>query len=93
MQQFSQRPFRTWNQIHSALTPYIVRLGGASYYKNLMAEVNGLFDPEDFTNDKPLTGEYLLGYYCQRQKLKFFEKAKDHLPAAEGDDSDENSEE
>jgi len=91
MQQFSQHPFRTWNQIHSALTPYIVRLGGASYYKNLMAEVKGLFDPEDYTSDKPLTGEYLLGYYCQRQK--FFEPKKDKLPSAEDDGSDESAEE
>jgi CRISPR-associated protein Csd1 len=89
MQQFSQHPFRTWNQIHSALTPYIVCLGGAFYYKNLMAEVKGLFDPEDFTNDKPLTGEYLLGYYCQRQKL--MEKSK---PSSDEDeDNDEGSEE
>jgi CRISPR-associated protein Csd1 len=87
MQQFCQHPFRTWNQIHSALTPYIVRLGGASYYKNLMKDVNGLFATEDYISDKPLTGEYLLGYYCQRQKL--FEKMKDNLPAAEGDDSNE----
>lgn len=69
MQQFSQHPLRTWNQIHSALAPYIVRLGGASYYKNLIAEIKCLFETDDFTSDKPLTGEYLLGYYCQRQKL------------------------
>lgn len=70
MQQFSQRPFRTWKQIHDLLTPYIMRLGGkAYYYKNLIAEVEGLFDTEDFLSPKPLTGEYLLGYYCQRQRL------------------------
>ena len=68
-----------------------MRLGGASYYKNRMAEVKELFAPEDYMSDKPLTGEYLLGYYCQRQKL--FEKMKDNLPTAEGDDSQENSEE
>ncbi|MBN1482257.1 type I-C CRISPR-associated protein Cas8c/Csd1 [candidate division KSB1 bacterium] len=70
MQQFSQRPFRTWKQIHDLLAPYIMRLGGkAYYYKNLIAEVEGLFDTEDFLSPKPLTGEYLLGYYCQRQRL------------------------
>lgn len=91
MQQFSQHPFRTWNQIHSALTPYIVRLGGAGYYKNLMAGVKGLFvTPEDFTNDKPLTGEYLLGYYCQRQKLM---EKKEKPSSDEDEGSDENSEE
>lgn len=69
MQQFSQRPFRTWKQIHDALGPYIVQLGGAHYYKKVISEISGLFDPKDFTDDAPLTGEYLLGYYCQRQEL------------------------
>jgi CRISPR-associated protein Csd1 len=87
MQQFSQHPFRTWNQIHSALTPYVVRLGGARYYKNQIAAVKALFAPDDFASDKPLTGEYLLGYYCQRQKL--MEKSK---PLSDEDeDIDEDS--
>jgi len=93
MQQFSQRPFRTWEQIHGLLMPYIMRLGGnAYYYKNLIAEVKGMFDPDDFISNKPLTGEYLLGYYCERQKLKTWEK-QDKSSPAEGDSSDENSEE
>ncbi len=92
MQQFAQHPFRTWNQLHSALTPYMVRLGGAGYYKSLMADVKGLFvSPEDFMNDKPLSGEYLLGYYCQRQKL--WEKASKDEPAQKANSGDENSDE
>lgn len=92
MQQFAQHPFRTWNQLHSALTPYMVRLGGAGYYKSLMADVKGLFvNPEDFINDKPLSGEYLLGYYCQRQKL--WEKTRKDEPAQDADNGDENSDE
>lgn len=70
MQQFSQRPFSTWKQIHELLTPYFMRQGdSASYYKWLIAQVEDLFTPEDFISNKPLTGEYLLGYYCQRQKM------------------------
>jgi CRISPR-associated protein Csd1 len=69
MQQFSQRPYQTWKQLHEALTPYMVRLGGAHYYKNLMAQVVNL-NPEALEGNKPLSGEYLLGYYCQRQKLR-----------------------
>ena len=70
MQQFSQRPFSTWKQIHELLTPYFMRQGdNASYYKWLIAQVKDLFTPEDFTSNKPLIGEYLLGYYCQRQKM------------------------
>jgi CRISPR-associated protein Csd1 len=70
MQQFSQRPFRTWKQIHDLLMPYLMRLGGrAYYYKNLIAEVESMFTPEDFVSTRSLSGEYLLGFYCQRQKL------------------------
>jgi len=30
-----------------------------------------MFDPpEEFTIDKPLSGEFLLGYHCQREDLK-----------------------
>jgi len=71
MQQFSQRPFRTWKQIHELLTPYLVRQGDkASYYKSLIGHVAASFDPEDFISNRPLTGEYLLGYYCQRQQME-----------------------
>lgn len=86
MQLFSQHPFSTWKQIHDLLTPYILRLGGATYYKNLIAEVMELFDPDDFISNAPLSGEYLLGYYCQRMKLKTFER-KDRQPQ-EADEAD-----
>jgi len=70
MQQFSQRPFSTWKQIHELIIPYFMRQGdNASYYKWLIAQVEDLFTPEEFISNKPLTGEYLLGYYCQRQKM------------------------
>lgn len=92
MQQFAQHPFRTWNQIHSALTPYMVRLAGAGFYKSMISDVKDLFvSPADFMNDKPLSGEYLLGYYCQRQKL--WEKVNKDAPAQEIEDGDENSDE
>jgi CRISPR-associated protein Csd1 len=68
MQQFSQRPYQTWKQIHEALMPYLIRLGGGNYYKNLMSKVVNL-NPEALEGNKPLSGEYLLGYYCQRQQL------------------------
>ena len=85
MQQFSQHPYRTWNQIHSSLTPYIVRLGGAYYYKKLIAEISCLFNSEDFVNDKPLSGEYLLGYYCQKQKLTEKKSDKEYDDANDDD--------
>jgi len=88
MQQFSQRPFTTWKQIHELLTPYFMRQGdNASYYKWLIAQVEDLFTPEDFISNKPLTGEYLLGYYCQRQKM--WEK-KEKPASEENDNADSN---
>ncbi|MDP1624685.1 MAG: type I-C CRISPR-associated protein Cas8c/Csd1 [bacterium] len=89
MQQFSQRPFQTWKQIHDSLTPYFMRLGGAYYFKNLIAEVTSL-NPEALIGNTPLTGEYLLGYYCQRQKL--VEKKDKPLPD-EIENGDEDTQE
>lgn len=84
MQQFAGRPNKTWRQIYLSLSPYMARLGGAKYYKDMMDEVMCKFDPiEDFTSDKPLSGEFLLGYHCQREKLK----PKKGEPASIDDDN------
>lgn len=89
MQQFSQRPFQTWKQIHDSLTPSFTRLGGGYYFKNLIAEVTSL-NPEALIGNTPLTGEYLLGYYCQRQKLL----EKNEKPSSnEVEDGDEDTQE
>lgn len=71
MQQFADRPNKTWRQVYLALSPYMARLGGAKYYKDMLDEVMCKFvSVEDFTSDKPLSGEFLLGYHCQREDLK-----------------------
>lgn len=90
MQQFSQRPYRTWKQIHDALPPYLWRLSGgtANWYKDRIAEVCIKFVPEEFKSDDPLTGEYLLGYYCQWQELQKYKKV-----TAKSDSKDEDIEE
>lgn len=70
MRQFAERPNRTWRQIELLLSPYVARLGGAAFYKNLIDEVMCKFDSvEEFNSDKPLSGEFLLGYHCQRADL------------------------
>lgn len=69
MQLFAEHPYKTWRQIELSLTPYKASLDGASYFNGLIDEVMCKFKPEDFTNDKPLSGEFLLGYHCQRAKL------------------------
>jgi CRISPR-associated protein Csd1 len=47
-----------------------------------MARVTSL-NPEALEGNKPLSGEYFLGYYCQRQKL--LEKKDDATPEDDND--------
>jgi CRISPR-associated protein Csd1 len=35
-----------------------------------LEKISNSFSIEDFNNNAPLSGEFLLGYYCQRQKMK-----------------------
>lgn len=71
MQRFAERPYSTWRTIELALTPYKARLGGKSKKRQQMIdEVIASFDPDDFTRDKRLSGEFLLGYHSQREFLR-----------------------
>lgn len=75
MQRFADRPFETWRSIELALQPYMQRLrvSRAGFLTNRQKEldtVQGLFSPQDFTSKAALSGEFLLGYHCQRQKLR-----------------------
>lgn len=75
MQRFSDRPFSTWKTIELSLTPYKARLrsrrtGFLVNMEKLLDEVSNAFQPQDFVNDKPLSGEFLLGYHCQRMAFK-----------------------
>ena len=80
MARFAERPYSTWRSLEMALTPYKVRLSanrpGLMVRLNvLLGEIHGKFSVEDFRNDRPLSGEYLLGYYCQKQD--FFTRKDD----------------
>ena len=77
MARFADRPYSTWRNLEMALTPYKVRLtanrpGLMVKLDALLGEIHQLFTVDDFKNDRPLSGEYLLGYYCQKQD--FFKK-------------------
>lgn len=65
MQAFAQRPYRTWQTIHSCLNPYIQTVKGGFAFNEIQA-VNQLFVFDDYENDTPLDGLYLLGYYHER---------------------------
>ncbi len=70
MQRFAEHPYSTWRTIELSLNPYIAKLGGKSIKKKRMIdEIIASFDSDDFVNDKRLSGEFLLGYHCQRQAL------------------------
>ncbi len=72
MQRFADRPYSTWRNIELGLQPYIQRLkrDRAGFLTNRNKELNAVFEAfeaEDFTRDTPLSGEFLLGYHCQKQ--------------------------
>jgi len=71
MQRFAERPFSTWRTIEMALVPYKVRLGSnANWLLRIMDEVIATFNPNDFISDKPLSGEFLLGYHAQLENFR-----------------------
>ncbi|KWT83495.1 type I-C CRISPR-associated protein Cas8c/Csd1 [Candidatus Magnetominusculus xianensis] len=71
MQRFSDHPYTTWKTIEFSLLPYRMRLVRANKYLAVIDKVMTMFEPsENFINDKPLSGEFLLGYHCQREVLK-----------------------
>jgi hypothetical protein len=70
---FASEPLRTWKTLYEKLLPYGERLisrdkklyTGRIY---LLEEIHNLFTPDTFTDDK-LSGEYILGFFAQRQAL------------------------
>lgn len=74
MQRFAERPYSTWLTIETSLTPYKVRLRTkrAGFLHDVEKEIDEVacsFNTEDFLSDRRLTGEFLLGYHCQRAAL------------------------
>jgi len=74
MQRFADHPHSTWKTIELSLSPYKTRLRAKrSSFLNEMEkqldEIIGKFQAQEFLDDKRLTGEFLLGYHCQRQAL------------------------
>lgn len=70
MQRFAERPYSTWRTIELALGPYKARLGAKGRRRaNQITEVMNMFVPDEFTDDRKLSGEFLLAYHSQRQAL------------------------
>ncbi|MGB5685648.1 MAG: type I-C CRISPR-associated protein Cas8c/Csd1, partial [Candidatus Electrothrix sp.] len=82
MQRFADRPFSTWRNIELSLQPYMQRLQGAraGFLTNSKKELDAVMDafsPEEFREDRPLSGEFLLGYHCQKQEWRNKKSDKD----------------
>lgn len=76
MNRFSKNPLNTWMIIHDALRPYIDRLDSSEQHKGFiivrtkaLEDVHEAFRISGGFDDTPLTGEFLLGYYCERKAL------------------------
>ncbi len=67
MQTFSARPFSTWEIIHQTLIPYKQQVRGCIADKEIQS-IHNMFkaSENDFENDRPLSGLYLVGYYHER---------------------------
>lgn len=75
MQRFADRPYSTWRNISLALQPYMQRLQGnrvgfLTNRKKDLDNVMSLFEKGEFEHDKALSGEFLLGYHCQRMSYR-----------------------
>lgn len=96
MQRFADRPASTWRTIAIALRPYMSRLRanekGAGFLvkrERLLDEITCAFQPAEFTNPAPLSGEFLLGFHCQRRAL--FTRSVESGEASAADASSQNS--
>ncbi|MBC7379206.1 MAG: type I-C CRISPR-associated protein Cas8c/Csd1 [Burkholderiaceae bacterium] len=92
MQRFADRPSSTWKTIWLALQPYMTRLrnnrpGFLHAMGKQIDDVIAAFKPDDFTRDTALSGEFLLGYHCQRQALRPPENATDDEATADTADT------
>ena len=75
MQRFAERPQSTWLILETGLTPYKVRLSSRrpSFLHSIKQEIDDvvvLFETDEFISDKRLSGEFLIGYHCQRAALR-----------------------
>ncbi len=79
MQRFADHPYSTWRNIELQLTPYIAQLRSSraaalQRRQNLIDAVYSLFESKGgestFLDNRPLSGEFLLGFHSQREGLK-----------------------
>ena len=88
MQRFADRPNSAWRSIELALVPYKTRLrnlrpGFLHTMERELDDVVAAFEGDAFTSDSALSGEFLLGYHCQRQALRPKDRESDEDKTAD----------
>ena len=88
MQRFADHPYSTWRTIELSLAPYKTRLRSMAPVflrekKELLDEIISAFNSQDFMSEARLSGEFLLGYHCQRLAPR---------PKSESDKAEETAE-
>lgn len=97
MQRFSDRPYSTWKNIEEALKPYKDRIR-VKYppllegYEELLDVIHSKIKAANYITDTRLTGEYLLGYHCQRQWFREHKREKGQWVLKSAKDVEENQE-
>lgn len=94
MQRFADRPYSTWRTIETSLAPYKSRLnakapGLLKNYMELLDQICCKFNADDFANDSRLSGEFLLGYHCQRKWLNERKRVKGQWALKSTEDKDD----
>lgn len=82
MQRFADRPYSTWRTIELSLAPYKTRLRAKrpifiNEMEKQLDEVVNLFEEKEFMDERRLSGEFLLGYHCQRRALRPYDEKDD----------------
>jgi CRISPR-associated protein Csd1 len=92
MQRFADHPCSTWRTIRLQLQPYILQLrssrpGPLAERKRLLDAITDSFVTKDgqnaFLDNRPLSGEFLLGFHSQREALN---PRKNNFNDAESED-------
>lgn len=91
MQRFADRPSTAWRTIELSLAPYKTRLrnlrpGFLHTMEQALDDVIAAFQGDGFVRDNALSGEFLLGYHCQRQALRPTQRKSDDDEATDTND-------
>src|SRR6185437_7924434 len=101
MQRFADHPYSTWRTIELQLTPYIAQLRSSraaalQRRQSLIDAVYALFktngEESAFLDNRPLSGEFLLGFHSQREALKPRKDNSNHTESEAESEEGDNSE-